>query len=503
MPKADKAAVTSTSSTLPDAAPRRSKRVLVAYSMSSTFTSTTLDYLLALKRYADYHVSYVHVTHEAIMDFDINSFDVVINNYCARFPFEGYVSKHYEEALHRFRGLKIIAVQDDYDRTATLHRAMRRLGFHVLLTCIQPEFWHLAYPESELPGVHIIQGLTGYMPEQSPYLDAPIVPLAERPVWLAYRGRRLGAKYGRLGFEKEVIGTRMQAICEARGIAHDISVDDRNRIYGDKWFEFLQSSRAMLGSESACNVFDFDADIEQAIETFRTAQGREPLYEDMIETLAPLERYFDVGQISPRVFECAMMRTPMVLFRGRYSDAISPDEHYIPLERDFSNADEVLAKLGDLELLQGLADRTFQTVVASGRFGYRSLAETLSAAIEDQYPRRINQDWVAFRNATSKPWDALETVVVPTSYDEVKQGILIERPTDEPRTQADFDAKQAALIQGYRDLEARMGMATSDQDLSLARAKKSLAHRVARRAWRALPQSIRYDIVARVRRFID
>ena len=47
-------------------------------------------------------------------------------NYCARLCFDGYVSEHYQNALMNFRGLKILAVQDDYDQTATLHRAIRR-----------------------------------------------------------------------------------------------------------------------------------------------------------------------------------------------------------------------------------------------------------------------------------------------------------------------------------------------------------------------------------------
>jgi hypothetical protein len=120
------------------------KRILIAYSGASTYVPTTLEYLMALKKYTDYEVKYVHVTQGAWMDFDINDYDVIFHNYCARLCFEDYVSQHYQNALLNFRGLKIISVQDDYDRTATLHRAIRRLGFHVLLTCIPSEFWPLA-----------------------------------------------------------------------------------------------------------------------------------------------------------------------------------------------------------------------------------------------------------------------------------------------------------------------------------------------------------------------
>ena len=234
--------------------------------MSSTYVPTTLEYLLALKNFTDYEVKYVHVTHGAWMDFDINEYDVVYQNYCARLCFEGYVSEHYQDALLNFRGLKILAVQDDYDRTATLHRAIRRLGFHILLTCIQSEFWPLAYPKSELPGLTIMQGVTGYMPDRLVEGGLPVIPLGERKTWVAYRGRDIGARYGRLGFEKYEIGRRMIEICAARGIPHDIAMDDASRIYGDAWYKFLGSSRTMLGSESGSNVFDFDGELEKEID---------------------------------------------------------------------------------------------------------------------------------------------------------------------------------------------------------------------------------------------
>ena len=172
------------------------------------------------------------------MGFDINEYDVVFQNYCARLCFDGYVSEHYQNALMNFRGLKILAVQDDYDQTATLHRAIRLLGFHVLLTCIPSDCWPLAYPKSELPGLKIIQGLTGYVPERVFDRSVPVLPLAQRKTWVAYRGRDIGARYGRLGFEKYEIGRRMIEICAARGVPHDIAMDDDSRIYGDAWLSF-------------------------------------------------------------------------------------------------------------------------------------------------------------------------------------------------------------------------------------------------------------------------
>ena len=450
----------------------KQKRVLVAYSMASTFVPTTLEYLLALKNFTDYEVKYVHVTHGAWMDFDINDFDVVFQNYCARLCFEGYVSEHYQKALVNFRGLKVIAVQDDYDRTATLHRAIRRLGFHVLLTCIQKEFWPLVYPKSELPGLTIIQVLTGYMPER--LLDGrfPATPLAERKIWVAYRGRDIGARYGRLGFEKYEIGRRMIEICVARGVPHDIAMDDASRIYGDDWYKFLGSSRTMLGSESGSNVFDFDGDLEDEIKAFRAAHGRTPTYQEFKHVLDPLEAPFNVGQISPRIFECAVMMTPMILFRGCYSNAIEADVHYIPLEKDFSNAHAILGRLNDLEYLRGFADRAYQRLVSLGDFGYRSFARHLEATIEEEYLARINPDWIAYRSRTARPKTSLNQSLKPGA----RWRGLAERPTAQPF--------------GHKEFEGRLGL-TAGLLTRIAIPNQSRAFHIMRRLWRFLPMSIR------------
>lgn len=416
------------------------KRILVAYSKSSTFTSTVVDYIMTLKQFTDYEVHYVHCSLDARMTFDFNDYDVLFHNYCGRLCYEGFISPDYERAVINFRGLKIVAVQDDYDWTAMVHRAIRRMGFHVLLTCIQREFWPLVYPASELPGVHIIQGLTGYVPEKLLENRPAIIPLKDRTVPIAYRGRDIGAKYGRLGYDKFIIGDQMIRMCEARGIPHNIAMDEDSRIYGDAWFEFLGSSRTMLGSESASNAFDFDGDLAQQIAEFKQEHGRTPGYQEFRHILDPLEAPFDVGQISPRAFECAVMMTPMILFRGRYSGAMEPDVHYISLEKDFSNADAVLSRLDDLDYLQGFADRAYERLVSSGKYGYQTLAAKLSDTIEEQYPIRVDQNWVQYCESTRSRFITLHK---PAEFDEIERirhELLLEGPTEYPIEKFDYKA---------------------------------------------------------------
>jgi len=243
------------------------KRVLVAYSATSTHVPTTFEYLNALKGLADCDVCFVHCTSGARFDFDINDFDVLINNYCVRLCYQDwYLSPDYIRAACSFRGLKIAIAQDEYDQTGKLHAAIRHLGFHVLFTSVPEPFWPLVYPATEVPGVALRPLLTGYAP--APHPERLIKPLDDRTIQIGYRGREIGAKYGRLGFEKFEIGRYIAELCDQIGQPHDVRTDEASRIYGEDWFSFIGNCQTMLGSESGSNVFDFDQEIERQCQSF-------------------------------------------------------------------------------------------------------------------------------------------------------------------------------------------------------------------------------------------
>src|SRR5215813_13502993 len=239
------------------------RRALIAYSHYSTHVQTTLDYLVMLGRHLGLPAQFVHVTNAAIMDFDLNAFDVVINGYCVRHCFENYVSKSFCDSLKSYRGLKVMAVQDEYDHTNRLKAAIKDLGFHIVLTCVPQSDLEYVYPRAEFANVDFLTVFTGYVPDSLLARGVQTKQLTERSIFIGYRGRDIGGKYGRLAFDKYEIGRRMKEECDARGIATDIAMDEASRIYGTAWFDFIENCRAMLGTESGSNVFDFDGSLDR------------------------------------------------------------------------------------------------------------------------------------------------------------------------------------------------------------------------------------------------
>jgi hypothetical protein len=408
-------------------------RLLVAYSNASNYVSTTAEYLDSIARYSQWDVSYVHVTAGAELDFDLDEFDAVIQSYCARLPVDGHVSPDYISQLRSFRGVKMLAVQDEYERTDKLKDAIRAIGYHVVLTCVPPGMVQSIYPRELFPEIEFITVLTGYVPEQLAERGKTPMPLHDRSIHIGYRGNELGAHYGRLGFYKFEIGRRMREICAAREIPHDIEWTADKRLYGDAWYNFIGSCRANLGSESGSNVFDFDGTIEATYRNLVAARGAPVPYEEFRSYTDPIEGRYAMGQISPRVFEAAAMRTPMILLSGRYSGLIRPDEHYIELKEDFSNVDAVLARLDDVEGLSRMADRAYERLVVSGDFSYRRFVKL----IDDKLSRKTRELGLALR--APRDFGTLEV-----GTDPVALASLREQPTKTPRHFVFFQYKYIA-----------------------------------------------------------
>ena len=67
--------------------------------------------------------------------------------------------------------------------------------------------------------------------------------------------------------------------------------------------------------------------------------------------------------ISPRHFDAIGTKTCQIMFRGRFNDILKPDQHYISLNRDFSNYNDVLDRFKDIEYCANMVDKTREYVM--------------------------------------------------------------------------------------------------------------------------------------------
>src|SRR5437764_13856675 len=102
------------------------RKVLVLYDHHWMHVKTIVHYLESFRRYSDADVSYA--TSFARCDFDLDYFDAVVIHYSVKVCYPGHLSRSFERALRRYRGLKTLFLQDEYESTETARRAIEDLG---------------------------------------------------------------------------------------------------------------------------------------------------------------------------------------------------------------------------------------------------------------------------------------------------------------------------------------------------------------------------------------
>lgn len=374
--------------------------ILVLYCEKSTANRGLRVSLEAIKQYSKHNIyflkgtnwgqspPYIYVHNQAMTDslleeygddrlsiWDLNIFDAVVVHYSVRLTFDFIFSDFICRQLEKFNGPKFLYIQDEYEKTEMARKWMDFLQFDVIYTCVPDPYIEKIYPKQRFPATRFTNVLTGYVTDDLKKHKA--VALEGRKIAIAYRGRKLSHRYGRLGYEKREIGIKVREYAEENNIPVDIEWEDKYRIY-DQWLEFLGSARATLATESGSNMFDFDGSLNEKALQWADVEFDEA-YE---EFFGEYDNYINMAQISPKVFEAISVKTALICFKGNYSGMIKPDIHYIPLEKDFSNIEEVFQKLMDDNYVRKMTERAYNDIILSGKYDIERNVELLDTDID-------------------------------------------------------------------------------------------------------------------------
>jgi hypothetical protein len=277
--------------------------------------------------------------------------------------------------------LKIAFPQDEYGHAHVLDDWLVDLGIDVVFSVYGPEHRELLYPR--LGGTARFEKcLTGYVDELDVTRQAEVVlPHERRRLDLAYRAQALTPRFGRLGQLKHTVADAVAPAARAAGLRVDVSTDLRDAVLGDRWFSFIASARAVLGSESGASAIDRRGELA-------AAEAEQP-GRSFAEFDAAMPAGWDgqlPGSVGPRHLEAAAARTCQVLVEGTYDGVLEPEVHYLPVRADGLDTDAVVERLADHELVEATAARAYADLVLSGRYGYAALASQLERVLDEERP---------------------------------------------------------------------------------------------------------------------
>lgn len=357
-------------------------RVLLLADDQKGHPDTIHDHIRMFQRYSRHDVHVFNPRGLARSRFlDLDSFDVVVVHYSIVVIWDTYLAPSFREQIRRFAGLKVQFLQDEYRFVDAITEMMRHLGIDVLYSVVPPKKFEQVYGD-RLPDTELLATLTGYVPER--LVGIPVPMSSTRRLDVGYRGRSLPYWLGRLGFEKIEIGRGFLSHAAHLGLRTDIAWTEGARIYGKRWSEFVRSCRTMLASESGSSIIDYDGGVESAVRRY-LADHPSASYETV--EAAVLSRFPptpEINTLSPRIFEAAALRTGMIMFPGEYSGAVKPIDHYIPLERDFSNVGEVAEWVEDDDFVAELTSRAYEELIGSGRYSERRFVTEFDAQLGER-----------------------------------------------------------------------------------------------------------------------
>ena len=339
---------------------------------------TVIDHIDAFAKYSRHSVTLWSSLNGLPSVDTLRKFDCIVIHYTLSLLYDKYIPAESLEKIRKFEGLKILFIQDEYRRVNFVCDKIKYARIDLVYTCAPSDVAAQIY-ESLEGKVALSTTLTGYVPE--PLSGVQTKPLGKRPVDVGYRARKCPFFLGRKSHEKYLIGKLFLEKTKGHELRHDVSSSEKDRIYGEKWIEFLSNCKTTLGTESGASIIDFTGEIEYKLNRW---QAFHPFgdFEDVPAHLLEEDGQIELQVISPRCFEAASLGTVMIMYPGDYSGILKPGVHYIPLEKDFSNVDEVTEAIQDTDFLERIANNARRELIDSGKYSFESFVVDFDDSLE-------------------------------------------------------------------------------------------------------------------------
>tara|TARA_R110002096_G_scaffold34470_3_gene98435 strand:- start:722 stop:2659 length:1938 start_codon:yes stop_codon:yes gene_type:complete len=338
--------------------------ILVFNSIGNDGVPSFLDHIGMFARYSKHRCFYHNFVYQFDPEMDFSKFDVVVFTHNFWLP---ALSEAQRKAISEIKALKVLFLQDEFQYLRDFNKIMGEMGINIMFTCAAERDFDQFYPRKLIPSLREVhQNLTGYVTDA---LTRPGLRAFGPRRWdVGYRGRAPIYYMGLLGQHKLRIAEAFTALCEREGFSHNISYQEDDRLSGQQWFDFLRATRVQLGSPSGTSIVDLDGSLIEAEQKYRAKKPHATFDEVYSKILKRHEGKMKIDTVSPRHFEYAATGATMAMVEGDYGGYLTPGEHYIPIAPDYSNLDEVAAKIRDRKLCREIADRAHDHLIASGDF---------------------------------------------------------------------------------------------------------------------------------------
>jgi hypothetical protein len=289
----------------------------------------------------------------------------------------------FERLVERMRYLKehdvpkIAIPQDEFINAKYLCAFINEFKINSVFCLSSSEDWPNIYCDIDREKVRISRVLAGYLDQKSMKKYAKLAGNKKRRIDIGYRAWNAAYWIGKHGRLKVRIAEEFLKKAPQYGFITDISLRDEDTLVGRRWYEFLADCKYGIGVPGGASVLDRDGSIRDRVNAY-IKDHPEASFEEISETcLQGYDGTLGLSVITPRHLESCWTRTAQVLIEADYNGILKAGKHYIAVNSDFSNLDDVLKQMKDENLRQKLVECAYRDIVESGRYTYSAFAETV------------------------------------------------------------------------------------------------------------------------------
>lgn len=357
--------------------------VLVVYAVQAwPVRGAVRDHLASFARHSHGRCHYLNVSVRRPprwllrVPFELIIFHTTVLSHLRWDPATGQRLLERAQPLRDLTATKVALPQDEFLRSEAINAFIQAYGIDVVLSVAEASQWPLIYDTVDRGRVRFATVLTGYLLDETVARTAAVVAATpERTIDVGYRAFHAPAWLGRRGQLKTAIAEVVGAAARERGLTVDVSTRAQDTLYGDDWLRFQARSRYMLGVEGGASVLDRDGSVRARTDAFVAEHPDAGFAEVEAACFPNRDGQLALAAISPRHLEACAARTCQVLVRGHYNGILEAGRHYVALEPDFSNLEEVLDEVQSGRQREEIVRAAYEDVVASGRYTYAAFVE--------------------------------------------------------------------------------------------------------------------------------
>lgn len=344
------------------------KKILIIYDRSLNHINNIFYFLKAFEKFSKHKIFFFDYNFNKKVDFSYEGFDCIVLFYSLRLSVQD-TSHQFFEYLKNFNGMKIIFSQDEQDFMNNLNFIINKININHVFTPISSDKINLIFQKNST--VKFTSILTSYMNKD--FAIKNLIKTSDRKILISYRGRKEHLRYGSLCYDKYKIGRDVKNYCLKNNIKN-IDIDFRNfsRIYGKKWFNFLNNSKSVLVAETGCNLIDWNNDLKIEIDKLISENNSMSENEILNNFLKKREIANLFNSIPPRFFEAVLHKCVPISYKSNYMGLIKPNVHYLVLDRDCKNLNLIMKKLSDEDFVNSFVQNNYEFFLKQKTFQFEN-----------------------------------------------------------------------------------------------------------------------------------